>query len=208
MKHLLSALVMAAMICITAKAEEVIFSFGGTVHELDGEFNYFTGQPFEITYSFNRTTNDANPSDPESGQYIGAIKSGSLTIFTRDGALTWTVKPDGPYNIIEVKNLDAVDSYSASASISGPEAGNEIPASFIIELIDEKATALNNDALPASLKMASFGAQRIVRFTFIGVAKYTFSTIGIITSDNAPIPRDAEVHGEGMRPAVLRGQYR
>ena len=186
MKRLLSAFFMVAMMCIAAKAEEVTFSFRGTVHELDGEFNYFTGQPFEITYSFDRATKDADPSDPKSGQYLGAINSGSLTIFTRNRTLTWAVKPDGPYNLIEVKNLDARDSYSAGASISGLEVGNEIPASFIIELTDDKATALSNDALPSSLKISSFGLQRIVQFTFIGSTKYTYSAMGILTSDNPP----------------------
>ena len=95
MKRFLSALVMVVLSSIAAKAEEVIFSFRGTVHELDGEFNYFAGQPFEITYSFDRATNDADPGDPKSGQYVGAIKSGSLTIFTRNRTLTWAVKPDG-----------------------------------------------------------------------------------------------------------------
>jgi hypothetical protein len=183
MKHLLSVLAMIVIISTAAKADEVIFSFGGT---LDGEFNYFTGQPFEITYSFDRTTNDADPRDPKSGQYVGAIKSGRLTIFTRNRTLIWAIKPERPHNIIEVKNGDASVSYSASASISGLEAGNEIPASFVIELTDDKATALNNDALPASLKASSFGLQRIVRFSFIGSTKYTYSTIGIITSDSAP----------------------
>ena len=188
MRRLLGALVMVAMICVTAEAEEAVFSFGGTVHELDGEFNYFAGQPFEITYSFDRTTNDTNPSDPESGQYIGAIKSGSLTIFTRDRTLTWAVTPDGPYNIIEVKNLDALDSYSAGATISGLEVGNEIPASFIVELIDDKGTAFSSDGLPSSLDISSFGLQRIVQFTFVGAAKHAFSTIGVITSNSASIP--------------------
>lgn len=186
MKRLLSAVVMVIMICIVAKAEEVTFSFRGTVYELDGEFNYFTGQPFKITYSFDHTTKDANPSDPKSGQYVGAIKSGDLTIFTRDRTITWAVKPDGPYNIIEAKNLDAMDSYSASASISGLEVGNEIPASFIIELTDDKATALSNDELPSSLKIPSFGLQRIVQFTFVGSTKHTYSTIGVITSYKTP----------------------
>jgi hypothetical protein len=181
---------MVSMICIAAKAEEVVFSFGGTVHELDGEFNYFTGQPFEITYSFERTTSDADPNDPQSGQYIGAIKSGTLTIFTRYRTLTWTVKPEGPCNVIEVKNLDTSDSYSASASISGLEAGNEIPASFIIELTDDKATALSHDGLASSLRISSFGLQRIVQFTFIGSTKHTYSTIGIITSNNSRSSRD------------------
>lgn len=186
MKRLRSALIVVAMFCIPAKAEEVIFSFGGTVHELDGEFNYFTGQPFEITYSFDRATKDADPGDPGSGQYIGAIKSGRLTIFTRNRTLTWAMKPDGPCNIIGVKNLDALDAYSVCADISGLEFGNEIPASFIIELIDDRAVALGNEELPASLKISSFGFQRIVKFTFIGAAKHTHATIGILTSVSAP----------------------
>jgi hypothetical protein len=186
MKHFLSVLAIAVMMSPAAKAEEVLFSFRGTVHELDGEFNYFTGQTFEITYSFDSATKDADPRDPKSGQYIGAIKSGSLTIFTRNRTLSWAIEPDVPYNIIEVKNLDALDSYSASGSVSGLEAENEIPASFLIELTDDKATALNNDGLPSSLKTSSFGLQRIVHFTFIGSTKYSYSTIGVITSDSTP----------------------
>ena len=191
MRHLLNAFVLFIMSCIAAKAEEVTFSFGGTVHEMDGEFNYFTGQPFEITYTFERNTSDSNPSDPKSGQYIGAIKSGSLTIFTRDKTLIWAVNPDGPDNIIEVKKLDKVDAYSASVSISGLAVGNGIPAAFTIELIDDKAAALNNDELPSSLKIASFGSQRIVHFTFVGITKYTFTTLGILTSWNAPVLQSA-----------------
>jgi hypothetical protein len=186
MKRFLSALVLTVLISAAAKAEEVVFSFRGTVHELDGEFNYFTGQQFEITYSFDRAAVDADPGDARSGRYIGAIKSGSLTIFTRNRVLTWSVKPDEPYNIIEVKNLEGLDSYSASASICGLEAGNDIPASFILELTDDKADALNNDGLPASLKSSSFGLNRIVLFTFVGSTKHIYSTIGVITSDSAP----------------------
>jgi hypothetical protein len=136
MKRLLSALVMVIMIYISAKGEEAIFRFKGTIHEIDGEFSLFTGQPFEITYSFEFTTDDANPGDPRTGKYVGAIKSGSLTILAGSKSFRWVVKPDGPNNSIEVKKLDAEDSYSASASLSGPAGGNEIPASFIVELIE------------------------------------------------------------------------
>ena len=187
MRRLWNALAMIIMICITAKAEEAVFSFRGTVYEMDGEFNYFTGNPFEITYSFERTTSDSNPGDLKSGQYIGAIKSGSLTIVTRNRTLTWNIQPDGPFNLIEVNNLAKLDSYSAGASISGPEHGHEIPASFVVELVDDQATALGSDALPSSLNIPSFGSQRIVHFTFVGITKYTYSTIGVITSANTPV---------------------
>lgn len=53
---------------------------------------------------------------------------------------------------------------------------------------------------PSSLRISPFGIQRIVQFAFIGAAKHTFSTIGVIASDNAPILRDAEARGEEIRP--------
>jgi hypothetical protein len=105
MKHLLSGLVIAILICSAAKGEEVTFSFRGTIHELDGEFSYFTGHPFEITYSFDTTTDDANPGDSESGRYAGAIRSGSLTIFAANETFKWVVEPDGPENIGEPLGL-------------------------------------------------------------------------------------------------------
>jgi hypothetical protein len=188
MKHLLSTLVIFTMICISAKGEEVTFRFRGTVHELDGQFSYFTGQPFEIIYSFENTTDDADPGDPESGSYIGAIKSGTLTIFKDNEPFHWVVEPDGSHNIIEVKNLDTADSYSASVSVSGPVVGSEIPAEFQIELIDRNATALGNDELPSSLRIPSFNSQSTVRFTFIGARQSVYSTLGIITSGDTPIP--------------------
>jgi len=187
MKHLLSLLVIFITICVSAKGEEVTFGFRGTIHELDGEFSYFSGKPFEIIYSFERATDDADPDSPESGSYVGAIKSGSLTIFSDRGTFRWVAEPDGPYNFIEVKNRGTADSYSASVSISGPVSGSEIPAFFIIELIDGDATALSNDALAPTLEIASFGNQRVVKFTFIGLRQYVYSALGIITSGSTPI---------------------
>lgn len=187
MKHLLSVFVAVILICGAAKGEEVTFSFRGTVHEMDGEFNYFTGHPFEITYSFDTTTEDAHPNDPESGSYAGAIKSGSLTIFAARETLKWIVEPDGSQNIIETKNLDTTDSYMASVSIAGPAVGGEIPATFIIELIDSDANALSNDDLPSSLDILSFDRQRIAKFTFTGSRQLNYATWGIITSAGTPV---------------------
>jgi hypothetical protein len=189
MKRFLSLLAMVIIICTLAKAEEGTFTFRGTTHELDTEYAYLGGRPFEITYSFERTTKDANSGEPKSGRYVGAIKSGSLTIFADGKTRNWVIKPDGPNNIIEVKHLKNADSYSASASISGKGSGNEIPAAFIIELIDDSATALGNDALPSSLKLKSFNSQKIVRFTFIGSLQHIYETWGIITSGNTPTPQ-------------------
>jgi hypothetical protein len=189
MKHLLNTLVLAIVICISAKAEEVTFTFRGTVHELDTEFSYFGGRPFEITYTFERTTKDANPGEPESGRYVGAIKSGSLTIFGDGKTCNWVIMPDGPNNIIEVKHLKNADSYSAGASVSGQGSGNEIPVSFIIELIDESATALGSDALPSSLKLKSFDSPKIIRLTFTGSLQHIYYAWGVITSGNTPTPQ-------------------
>ena len=189
MKRLLNVLFMAVIICVSAKAEEATFTFKGSMHELDTEFSYFGGRPFELTYSFEVTTVDANPGDPESGRYIGAIKSGSLTIFGDGRTYKWVIKPDGPNNVIEVKHLKNTDSYSASASISNQGSGNEIPVAFIVELIDDSATALSNDALPSFLKFKSFNFPKIVKFTFTGALQHIYGTWGIITSANTPTPQ-------------------
>jgi hypothetical protein len=184
-KHYLSALFIVVMICISAEAKEVVFSFRGTVHELDGEFSFFSGQPFEITYSFEASTEDDNPNDPETGNYIGAIKSGTLAIFTGRGVFTWLVEPDGPYNSIEVKNLDSSDSYAASMSVSSTGDGTEIPASFTVELMAANTAVFSNDKMPSFLEITSFDNQRIVIFKFIGAKQYTYSTIGVVTSGDA-----------------------
>jgi hypothetical protein len=55
---------------------------------LDGEFSCFSGEPFEITYFFEPATADATPDDYETGNYIGAIKSGTLAIFASRGVFT------------------------------------------------------------------------------------------------------------------------
>ncbi|MBN2242574.1 MAG: hypothetical protein JW793_07780 [Acidobacteria bacterium] len=186
MKYLPGALVLAVMICIPARGEEATFSFRGSIHELDGEYSYFSGQTFEIVFSFERATEDADPGDPESGSYIGAIKSGSLAIFTGGDPFLWVIDPEGPNNIIGVKNLAAADSFFAGAAVSGPAAGNEIPASFAIELTDNDAAAFGSDALPSSLETGSFDRSG-VQLTFIGRRKYVYSTLGVLTSVNAPI---------------------
>jgi len=196
MKHLLSALVIFFMICTAVKGEEHTFSFSGTMHELDGEYSYFTGQPFEIVYTFESKTYDADPDDPESGIYSGAIKSGILTISSGRESIHWVVDPDGASNAIEVKDLDAADSYVASASVSGPAVGRKIPAYFRIELMDRDATALSSDKLPSSLEIRSFDNHRIVQFTFIGSRQYVYSTLGIITSAKAPVAH-SDTFGDG-----------
>jgi hypothetical protein len=187
MKHLLSVLVMVILVGPFAKAEEVTFTFKGTIHELDTEFAYFGGRPFEITYTFERTAENVNPGDPASGRYLGAIKSGSLTLYGDGKTYTWVIKPDGPNNIIEVKHLKNADSYSVSASISG--SGNEIPLTFTIELIDDSATALGNGALPSSLILNSFSYRKFATLTFTGSLQHKYSALGIITSGNTPTPQ-------------------
>jgi hypothetical protein len=186
MKRLLCTLGMVIVMCISAKAEEATFTFRGTIHELDTEFSYLGGRPFEFTYTFERTTKDANPGEPESGRYVGAIKSGSLTIFGDGKTCKWVIKPDGPNNVIEVKHLKSGDTYSASASVSGQEFGNEIPVTFILEFIDDSATALGSDVLPASLKLKSFDFQKIIGLKFTGSLQHVYYTWGIITSGNTP----------------------
>lgn len=192
MKQFLSALAVTAIFCLPAAGEEIAFGFRGTVHELDGEFSYLTGQTFEILYTFETATEDADPGNLHSGRYAGAIKSGTLTISRGDASLTWRADPKGAHSFIEVENLDDADCYSAGLSVSGPIGEVEIPVSFIVELRDESATAVSSDALPTALNVDAFRHQRIVRFTFRSVEQNTYSTIGVITAAYAPVPQPAE----------------
>jgi hypothetical protein len=189
MKWILCLFGMFYLSGIPAKGEEITFSFQGTVHELDTEFYHFGGRPFEITYSFERTTKNANAGQSESGRYIGAIKSGSLTIYAEDKPYHWVIKPEGPDNTIEIKHRKDADTYSASASISAQSPGNEVPATFSVELIDDRAAALGDTSLPPSLKLSSFGSLKVVKFTFVGVKKNVFYAFGIITSAGTPAPQ-------------------
>ncbi|MEJ2111049.1 MAG: hypothetical protein P8Z37_14295 [Acidobacteriota bacterium] len=186
MKYFLRAFAMVVIFCIPSLAEEATFSFRGIIHEMDGQYNYFTGQSFELTFSFDPATADENPADPETGSYVGAIRSGSFTIFNRGEPMTWIVDPDGTQNIIEVKNGETMDSYLATVSIHGPVGGSEIPADFMVELIDNNATALSSDALPLSLDIQAFEYQQGVKLSFVGVRQLVFATVGVINSADLP----------------------
>ena len=48
------------------------------------------------------------------------------------------------------------------------------------------AAVFGSDGLPSSLKIESFDQAR-VRLTFIGARKHTYSTIGVLTSGDAPV---------------------
>jgi hypothetical protein len=189
MKHLLSTLVAFFIFGVPIKGEEIAFTFQGTIHELDTEFYHFGGRPFELAYSFERTTKDADAGQSESGRYLGAIKSGSLTIYAENRPYHWSIRPDGPGNIIEIKHHKNADSYSASASISPQGPGNEVPATFVVELVDDSATALDNNSLPSALKLKSFDSLKVVKFTFTGLKQNIFYAFGIITSANTPAPQ-------------------
>ena len=206
MRYFLSAFAMVVMFCIPSIAEEATFSFRGIIHEMDGEFNYFTGQSFVLTFSFDLATADANLDDPEIGSYVGAIRSGSFTIFNQGEPLKWVVDPDGPQNIIEVRNGEASDSYLASVSIYGPVGASEIPAGFIVELIDNNAASLSKDALPSSLEIQNFNYQQVVKLSFIGVRQAVYSTVGVINSADTPVPDSAAAQDGSINNVANRSR--
>lgn len=185
MKNVLGVFAMVFLLGASARGEEVTFSFRGTVHEMDGEFLYLSGHPFELTFAFDRATGDTRPGDPGSGSYVGAIRSGTLVIFNGREYYRWEIRPGGQDNFIEVKNLREADSFIASAALTGFIYENEIPAHFYVEWTDRDGTAFDGDGLPASLEAASFG-QRHVHLTFIGVRKHVYSTLGVVTSSSTP----------------------
>ena len=132
MKNLRGLIVMVFLLGVSARGEEVTFGFSGTVHEMDGEFLYLSGHPFELTFTFERATGDTRPGDPGSGSYVGAIRSGALVVYNGHEYYRWEIKPGGQDTFIEVKNLPGADSFIASAPLSGFIYENEIPAHFYV----------------------------------------------------------------------------
>lgn len=185
MKRLPGLMVMVVLLGVSARGEEVTFGFRGTVHEMDGEFLYLSGHPFELTFTFERATGDSRPGDPGSGSYVGAIRSGALVVFNGLEYFRWEVGPGGQDTFIEVRNLRGADSFIASAPLSGFIYENEIPAHVYVEWTDRDGAAFDGDGLPASLDAASF-EQRHVHLTFIGVRKHVYSTLGVVTSSRTP----------------------
>jgi hypothetical protein len=185
MKNLRGLIVMVFLLGVSARGEEVTFGFRGTVHEMDGEFLYLSGHPFELTFTFERATGDSRPGDPESGSYVGAIRSAALVIFNGREYYRWDLRPGGQDDFIEVKNLPGADSFIASAALSGFIYENEIPAHFYVEWTDRDGAAFAGDGLPPSLDKEAF-EQRLVHLTFIGVRKHVYSTLGVVTSSNTP----------------------
>jgi len=158
-----------------------MFSFKGTVAGLTGDFAFLSGADFDVTYTFDPTVLDANPGDPQSGSYPGAITSGSLTVNPNSGPVVWLIVPSLPNNNIFV-GVTTSHSYFASANVSGPS----IPGSgdnliFLIQLTDTTATALVDDSLPTALDIDDFGFIRNLQFG-------PFATFGVITSAQTPIP--------------------
>ncbi|NLV31756.1 MAG: hypothetical protein GXY47_11460 [Acidobacteria bacterium] len=185
MEKLLGLFAMTFLLGASARGEEVTFSFRGTVHEMDGEFLYLSGHPFELTFTFERTTDDGRPGDPESGSYVGALRSGALVVYNGQEYYRWEIGPGGQDNFIEVRNLPGADSFVASAALSGSIYENEIPAHFYVEWIDRDGVEFDGDGLPATLEAASF-EQRHVHLTFIGIRKHVYSTLGVVTSSSTP----------------------
>ena len=169
------------------------FSFKGTVSNLGGDFAFLLGADFEVTYTFDPTVTDANPGDPQSGFYPGAITSGSLTVNPNSGPLVWLIVSSLPNSNISVLTTATAHSYFASAALSGPSIGGASPSFFLIQLTDTTKTALVDDSLPTALDIDDFGFIRNLQFTFIGANPSCCSTFGVITSAQTPIPEPSTI---------------
>jgi len=144
--------------------EPITFVFSGEltlVSDVDGVLNgeVEVGARFGGTYTFESTTPDTRPDDPEDGLYEKAITDITGHLFGSAGPLLFSGPPDelpeGLANFIRVGDnvggfeADYYLAYSVIALL-------DIPVSFTLEVSDSSATVFQDDLLllePPSLEL-------------------------------------------------------
>lgn len=169
------------------------FLFKGTMAHLTGELAPFSEKPFEVSYRFNKRARDAKSSDPQSGFYPGAIKSGQLVIQTSNGPSVWDIDATGPHNYILIQNSRTAAAYYAEASLV-PNSDRFNPTFLVIRLADRRGIAFSNDSLPLMLALDVFDSTRSLQLTNPRLSFYgTVASVQAIGEMSDPAEAYAEM---------------
>jgi hypothetical protein len=168
---------------LQARPERTLFQAqftGTTASGLTGDFAVLSNRKFTFTYVFDATTPDANPGDPNSGFYPGAITDGQFTVAGKGGSVSWTANPFGSNNNILIQRASDRHQYEAGVDLVGPSIGGAQPSYLLLQLIDRDREAFSSDGLPTSIDLAAFEWTRNVQITFIGSNPFCCSTLGTV----------------------------
>jgi hypothetical protein len=148
---------------------------GWVVDNLPELYAVFNGGRFEIEYTFESTTPDANPGDPESGLYYNPYLSGYMRVDNGSYHVRWELDT-ATLSDSRVVVTSTGHAYYAGAYLL-PKSSGLTPQYFIVELIDRDLEAFTSDALPTTLELSQFEWLHIVQLTFDGTCGATFGEI-------------------------------
>jgi hypothetical protein len=148
---------------------------GRVVDNLPEPYAVFNGGRFQIEYTFESNTPDANPGDPESGLFYNPFLSGHMRVDNGSYHVRWEL------DTATLSNSRVVVTSMAHAYFAGayllPNPSGLTPQYFIVELIDRDLEAFTSDALPTTLELSQFEWLHIVQLTFDGTCCSTFGDI-------------------------------
>jgi hypothetical protein len=148
---------------------------GRVVDNLPEPYAVFNGGRFQIVYTFESTTPDANPGDPESGLYWNPYVSGYMTVDQGRFHVRWELDT-ATLAETTVHYTSTVHSYFAGAYLL-PNPSGLTPQYFIVQLVDRDLEAFASDALPTTLVLSQFEWIHSVTLKFDGTCCATFGDI-------------------------------
>jgi hypothetical protein len=136
---------MVAVHYAPAIASPITFSFSGTLTTVSAPLSgtFSPGQTISGTYTFESTTPDIAPGDPNFGGYFGANTNLSFVAGSYSGSF------GGPgFNATSVGlSFGGVDIYQVNIPFTGANVGAATPVQFSLDIRDPDETALASDAL-------------------------------------------------------------
>jgi hypothetical protein len=135
----------ASTICF---AGQISFVVEGTVNFIDPALSsvFTVGDTYRLEYTFESTTPDSNPANPNRGFYDHAISSLTVTVGSYTASPTFTFS-----RITADNNLSGADSYRIDLTgVSGPGAAGLVLGNqtALMQMRDPTALALSSDSLP------------------------------------------------------------
>jgi hypothetical protein len=157
-----AALLLFAL-AVPSQAQPLWFQFSGTTAGQPGDLEFLAGKPFTLTLRLDPTKLDANPGDPVSGIYYGAVTAGRLEVaLDAETSIVWTVRfPEQNDNVVVHNRAPGQsDFYGISVAMDGPLNGGHLS----LELLDREGTAFESEAFPTALTRFNDFESREIRF--------------------------------------------
>jgi len=166
-----------------ASAAEITFQWYGTVSFVDPSYSgvlsplgIVVGAPMRGSYTFESTTADTAPGDPDLGEYTGAIVAWEMSL----GHLDFSLDAGGSVNEISVVLDTSEHFYNPAASVNESPATAGLPPNLTgdVLLLDVSKTVITDDSLPLSPPQ---------------LPDFTAALVGIFDEDTALVVIDADM---------------